>query len=323
MSTVALASNATDSQALESVERRHAERAAGLALRASTLLATVRTGGGWEPARDELVAWCHARVLAPLAAEEAVLYPAARRREELVALVRALAHEHALLDHLVAQVRDAADGPAALTHAGAAQVLYESHVAKVDELLLPALALDHGTSVAELLAAADAACGGPEVWRGASPGRRADPSWRLRPPTPTPEESEMGTEVHAARRRPHQGDGPLDLHGLADALLTEARQLRAGRSARTLTPGGGAPLKQSLLALTAGQRLQDHLAPGPTTLLGVRGTAVLAHDRSATTLTEGVWAPCPTGLHSLEAVSDAVVLITVGTTVPEAGDTVP
>jgi quercetin dioxygenase-like cupin family protein len=122
----------------------------------------------------------------------------------------------------------------------------------------------------------------------------------------------MDTRIHADRRAPEEVSGALDLHAAADGLLDEARQLRAGRSARTLTPGPGAPLKQTLLALTAGQRLQDHVAPGPTTLLGIRGTAVLSGDEhAAVTLNDGVWASCPTGPHALEAISDAVVLITV------------
>lgn len=122
------------------------------------------------------------------------------------------------------------------------------------------------------------------------------------------------TQIHAPRRTPAESNQPLDLEAVAGELLEEAAALAAGRSARTLTPGAGAALKQTLLALTAGQRLQDHVAPGPTTLLGVTGTAVLSDDEQRVTLTEGVWIPCPTGPHSLEAVSDAVVLITV---VPE------
>jgi len=70
-------------------------------------------------------------------------------------------------------------------------------------------------------------------------------------------------------------------------------------------------VKQSLLALKAGQRLQEHPAPGVTTLLGVRGTAVLHHPGESVTLSEGVWAACPTEPHSVEATSDTVVLITV------------
>lgn len=117
--------------------------------------------------------------------------------------------------------------------------------------------------------------------------------------------------IHAPRRTPKVADSPLDLHALADELLAEARELRAKRSARTLTPGAGAPVKQSLLALAAGQTLQEHLAPGPTTLLGITGTSVLTADADPVTLTDGTWAVCPTGPHTLEAVSDTVVLITV------------
>lgn len=128
---------------------------------------------------------------------------------------------------------------------------------------------------------------------------------------PDEQEHDVNAEVHAPRRVPTEAEGPLDLHAVADELLAEASELRARRSARTLTPGSGAPLKQTLLALTAGQRLQDHLAPGPTTLLGIRGTAVLSDDQRSVTLTDGVWTSCPVGPHSLEAVSDTVVLITV------------
>jgi quercetin dioxygenase-like cupin family protein len=121
----------------------------------------------------------------------------------------------------------------------------------------------------------------------------------------------MATPVHAPRRSPTEAHGPLDLGVTAKELLAEAGELRAQRSARTLTPGAGAGLKQSLLALKAGERLKDHVAPGPTTLLGVTGTAMLDSEEGEVTLSEGVWVVCPTGPHSLEATTDAVVLLTV------------
>ena len=117
--------------------------------------------------------------------------------------------------------------------------------------------------------------------------------------------------VHAIRRQPAPADAPLDLQATAEELLREAHSLASGRSARTLTPGGGAALKQTLLALTAGQQLQEHVAPGPTTLLGVVGESVLRYEGNAVTLTAGRWAPCPTGPHSVEAETDTVLLITV------------
>lgn len=117
--------------------------------------------------------------------------------------------------------------------------------------------------------------------------------------------------VHAERRNPASPEGPADLHVMARELLEEAGGLASRRSARTLTPGAGASLKQTLMALKAGERLQDHVAPGPTTLLGISGTVVLSDDDVRVELAEGGWATCPRGAHSLEAATDAVVLITV------------
>jgi quercetin dioxygenase-like cupin family protein len=118
-------------------------------------------------------------------------------------------------------------------------------------------------------------------------------------------------QVHAERRNPASPEGPTDLHAMARELLEEAGGLASHRSARTLTPGAGAVLKQTLMALTAGARLQDHVAPGPTTLLGIVGTVMLSDEDGRVELAEGGWAPCPRGAHSLEAVTDAAVLITV------------
>jgi len=124
----------------------------------------------------------------------------------------------------------------------------------------------------------------------------------------------MDTNAHAPRRTPNQPEGPLDLHAAADELLAEAEKLNAGRSGRTMTPGQGSALKQTLLALTAGQKLQEHVAPGPITLLGIRGTCLFTRGDEAVTLTDGMWVACPDGPHALEAITDTVVLITVAVT---------
>ena len=118
-------------------------------------------------------------------------------------------------------------------------------------------------------------------------------------------------DAHAPRRHPARAEAPLDLEAAATELLQQAAGLASGRSARTLTPGDGPALTQTLLALTAGQRLQDHVAPGPTTLMGIVGRSVLRHDAGEITLSAGQWAPCPTEQHSLEAETDTVLLMTV------------
>lgn len=121
----------------------------------------------------------------------------------------------------------------------------------------------------------------------------------------------MERDSHAPRRTPSTPSDPLDLLDAADGLLAEARKLRSQRSARTLTPGAGAPVKQTLLALVAGQHLEEHPAPGPTTLQTVTGQVVLHHDDHAVELAAGTWATCPAGQHTLEARDDSVVLLTV------------
>ena len=152
MPTTSLASTQADSDALGSGAQEHAELLGGLAARTDALLATARRDGAWQEDRDALAAWYRAELLPHLDAEEQVLYPAARGSQHLEPLVRTLLHERALLDDLVTRLRSAADTPTAVLHAGAVQALCETHVAKENDLLLPALAAAPGTSLAQLSA---------------------------------------------------------------------------------------------------------------------------------------------------------------------------
>lgn len=117
--------------------------------------------------------------------------------------------------------------------------------------------------------------------------------------------------VHAERREPATPTAPLDLHGLGDELLESARGMSAGRSARTLTPGLGATLKQTLLALCAGHELGDHPAPGPTTAQVLRGRVSITAGDETMELAAGQWAIVPRRPHDLVAHDDAVVLLTI------------
>jgi quercetin dioxygenase-like cupin family protein len=87
--------------------------------------------------------------------------------------------------------------------------------------------------------------------------------------------------------------------------------LDAGRSARTLTPGAGADLKQTVLALTAGNRLQEHRTPGPATIQVLKGQVRLGSDAAELELLTGQWAPIPDEVHDLVALTDSAVLLTV------------
>lgn len=121
----------------------------------------------------------------------------------------------------------------------------------------------------------------------------------------------MTSPVHADRRHPSEPDGGLDLTALVDELLDQARSLDAGRSGRTLTPGAGASLKQTVLAMVESAHLQDHRAPGPATIQVLRGTIVLGTADSSLELSVGQWAAIPDETHDVRATSDAALLLTV------------
>lgn len=105
--------------------------------------------------------------------------------------------------------------------------------------------------------------------------------------------------------------GPTNLPSAAAALLQLARAARAGRAGRTLTPGAGAALKQTLLALVTGQSLADHESPTAATLQVLVGRVRLTGAGEDLELHEGDLAPIPDVRHGLHALEDAVVLISV------------
>ncbi len=121
----------------------------------------------------------------------------------------------------------------------------------------------------------------------------------------------MTDTTHAPRREPTSPTGPVSLTEVGDDVLAQARELDAGRSARTLTPGAGAALKQTVLALTEGSRLNDHRAPGPATLQVLRGKVRMGTATVEIELDAGQWAPIPDESHDLIAMTDATVLLTV------------
>jgi quercetin dioxygenase-like cupin family protein len=111
----------------------------------------------------------------------------------------------------------------------------------------------------------------------------------------------------------------VDIPAAAAALLEEARAARSGRAGRTLTPGAGAPLKQALLALTTGTVLADHESPGDATLHVLRGRLRVTAGEQEILLEAGGYAPIPPMRHGVEALEDAVALITVASHHPDRG----
>lgn len=121
----------------------------------------------------------------------------------------------------------------------------------------------------------------------------------------------MGDAIHADRREPEEPEGVLDLTLTGDELLEIARGLDAGRASRTLTPGAHAPLKQTIVAILEGGRLDPHTTNGKATMHVLHGRVVVTAAGAELALDAGQWAVVPDGQHDLRAESDTVVLMTV------------
>ena len=122
------------------------------------------------------------------------------------------------------------------------------------------------------------------------------------------------SDAHADRRQPSSPAQPLDLTGAGEHLLDEARRMSSGRAAQTLTPGAHGPLKQTLVALTAGVPLDEHVANGPATIHLLRGSATMNSEEGSVELRGGQWAQIPVSRHDLTAHDDTIALITVAPT---------
>ncbi|WP_146792429.1 cupin domain-containing protein [Agrococcus baldri] len=103
------------------------------------------------------------------------------------------------------------------------------------------------------------------------------------------------------------------LPALADQLLAAAREAASGRAAQSIRSGRDVQLRQTVMALTRGHGLDDHVAPGEATLQVLVGRVALrwSREEQAIELAAGDWIDLPDARHALDAETDAVVLLTV------------
>ena len=102
----------------------------------------------------------------------------------------------------------------------------------------------------------------------------------------------------------------MNLDRLADELLTDAAMQHALRAAHTLPhPVDG--LRQTVIALMAGQQLAEHESPGSATVLVLRGRARLVSGDEEIEVGTNQISPIPDRRHSLHADEDTVVLLSV------------
>ena len=103
----------------------------------------------------------------------------------------------------------------------------------------------------------------------------------------------------------------LSLPELGREHLDKARAADAGRSAVTVHGRHDYVMRQTLIALVADSELAEHESPGEATLQVVLGRVRLAAGEDGVDLGTGDHATIPDARHSLLALEDAVVLLTV------------
>jgi uncharacterized protein (DUF2249 family) len=148
VNTVVVATSEQDAAAAEAVVQHHAIMAGALA----GLTERVVAASGNETAaqaRDELVHWSVTELLPHARAEEEALYPLAAAEGRL--LVESMLGEHEVIEGLVEKLRSADTPMRAAATANALRVIFESHLTKENDLILPLVAQTPGVSLADAL----------------------------------------------------------------------------------------------------------------------------------------------------------------------------
>jgi len=153
MSTVVVAASAADARAVEAVKNHHAQLAGALAVQVEALLDAADRGDrpGAGAASAALVRWCQVELVPHALAEEKAMYPAAHDNPRAQMLVDAMLAEHHDLLALVEAIGQATGPVRAAANAQALRSLFDSHLAKENEQILPLLAESSEVSLADLL----------------------------------------------------------------------------------------------------------------------------------------------------------------------------
>ncbi len=157
MNDVVLASTEADSEALDAVVNHHATMSGALAVRAQAVVDAASRGdvGAAEQARADLSTWCERDLVPHALAEEKTLYPAARQSEPARLLIDAMLDEHRTITETVSALSrplaQPGDEVRAAASATALRALFESHLWKENELVLPVLAARTDVSLTDLV----------------------------------------------------------------------------------------------------------------------------------------------------------------------------
>lgn len=104
------------------------------------------------------------------------------------------------------------------------------------------------------------------------------------------------------------------LTALARQQLKAAVSASSGRSSQTVYGGHEHVLRQTVVALAAGRKLDEHDSPGEATLHVLQGRVTLHSGEDSWEGSPGDLLVVPEARHSLDAIEDSAVLLTVAKT---------
>ena len=137
------------------------------------------------------------------------------------------------------------------------------------------------------------------------------PAVTLRQPAQVPARTRPATDPG---RRHTEHMQKMSLQALAREQQELAATASSGRSARTVWGGHEHILRQTVIALTANSAMSEHENPGEATVQVITGRVRLDAADNHWEGRQGDLLFMPPGRHSLTALEDAVVLLTVAKT---------
>lgn len=141
----------SETEAHSAMLAHHRALAEGMETRVGALAGVVAAGSPPAAAVAELVAFLATEVLPHARAEEETIYRVAAARDDLAQTVTGMIAEHGTLATAAGRLTSADDGRSALLQAKTIAALFTAHVAKENEILLPALLADPAVDLADLL----------------------------------------------------------------------------------------------------------------------------------------------------------------------------
>lgn len=103
----------------------------------------------------------------------------------------------------------------------------------------------------------------------------------------------------------------FSLTALGRLELETARQAASGRASKTVYGGHEHVLRQTVIAMVAGQELHEHENPGEATVQVLQGRVRLSASDVDWNGSPGDLLVVPASRHSLAAIEDSVVVLTV------------